>query len=356
MTSAVGIVGLGACLPDRIRTNDWWPAATVARWRAPTIERNALDSDAVAASGERAVRQAMAAYSADPFHGARERRVLADHVPSSGMERAACREAITRAGIEAQDIDFVLGQSAIPDHLGAANACSIHHQLGLRDDCLVLTADGSFNAFSTQMCLARALIANGSGQVGLLFQSSAMTRVVPPEAPYSPWFGDGATAVVVSRVRPGYGLLSAVHGVDGSLHRAMVTEVEGRAWYDDGPVTWHPGVHTGPGRLLLGVAMRARDVMHRALDQARMSPDEVALFAAHQPTVWFREVTQEHAGLHGARFLDTFPQTGSLGAANAPLVLYRASVCGLIADGDVAVVHTGGLGATWSALALRWGR
>lgn len=357
MTCAVGIIGLGASLPDEVRSNEWWPESVVRSWRERATGQHALaDMEQEADPGVGAVVRAIVELADDPFHGSRERRVLDEHRPSSDMEVDACREAIERAGVAVDDIDFVLGQSAIPDHLAAPNACAVHHRLGLRSDCLALSADASFDAFSAQMTLARALIATGSHRVGLLFQSSAMTRIVPADAPYSPWFGDAATAAVVARVRPGYGLLGAAHGVDGSLHRAMVAENRGRPWYGGGRVTWHPGAPVGPARLLLGVVQRARAVIEQAVQRAGVRASHVDFFAAHQPTRWFRGVTQECAGLHRARFLDTFPLTASLGAANVPFVLHRACARGLVTDGDIVVAHTGGLGATWSALILRWGR
>jgi 3-oxoacyl-[acyl-carrier-protein] synthase-3 len=331
----------------------------VQAWAARRADHHVLGSlkhTGSSASGRRLIERALAEHAGDPFQGSRERRIHPEHRPCSDMELRACQDALDRARVHPRDIDFVLGFSMIPDHLTVPNACVVHERLGLRPDCLTLATGASFNAFAAQMTLAHGLITGRGFRCGLLFQSNALGRLIPADAPYAPWFGDAATAVVVAPVRAGRGLLATSHYTDGSLFQAMVAGVPGRAWYDDGRVLWHPGVpEEGPSSLLLGVADRARHVLHGALERAEILAEQVSFYAAHQAAAWLRRVTQEHAGLQSARALDTFPWAASVGAANVPLVLHTARRSGFLRDDDIVATFTGGLGATWSAMILRWG-
>jgi 3-oxoacyl-[acyl-carrier-protein] synthase-3 len=357
---SVGILGIGVWLPPTVRTNEWWPRGVVQSWRehyrAQSAERRAqAESTPESSRGQAQVAAAIAGLGEDLFQGSRERRVLDEHVAPSEMEVQACQRALAKAGIPPQSIDFLLGFGTVPDHLGVPNVCTVHHQLGLPERCLSLTTEASFNAFSVQMELAASLVRSGRYRYGLLYQSSALTRLIAMDAHYAPWFGDGATAVVVGPAGDGYGLLASEHCTDGSLAEAMVAGVPGRRWYEGGRIWWYPRDRDAARTLFLDVADRAAQVAHEAMAAAGVTAGDVGFYAAHQPTAWFRQVTQEHLGLTHARSLDTFAWAGSLGAANVPLVLATASDEGLLRDGDIVVTHSGGLGVTWSSQVLRWG-
>ena len=161
---------------------------------------------------------------------------------------------------------------------------------------------------------------------------------------------------LVGPVPPPRGLLSQSHRVDGSQHRALVTTVPGGSWWDDGkPVTW-PLDRKKARHMFLMLADRGKEVVVDALARLELRPEDVQFYAAHQATIWFRRVTQQHIGLTGARSADTFPWAGTLSAANIPLVLATAEAEGLLLDGDLVAMYSGGTGMTWSASILRWGR
>jgi 3-oxoacyl-[acyl-carrier-protein] synthase-3 len=358
---SVAILGIGVWLPETVRTNDWWPRGVVQGWRehyrAQGAEGPVAAGPADGASAGRArVAAALAGLAADPFQGSRERRVLRDDIAPSEMEVRACQQALEKSGLAPSGIDFLLGFSTVPDHLGVPNVCTVHRRLGLPERCLSLSTEASFNAFSVQMELAAGLIRSGAHRYGLLYQSSALTRLIPMDAHYAPWFGDGATAVLVGPATDGSGLLASRHCTDGSLAEAMVAGIPGRRWYDGGRIWWYPRDRNAAQTLFLDVADRAADVVGAAMASAGTSADQVDFYAAHQPTAWFRQVTQEHLGLTSARAIDTFSWAGSLGAANVPLVLGTASDEGLLRDDDIVVTHSGGLGVTWSSQIFRWGR
>jgi 3-oxoacyl-[acyl-carrier-protein] synthase-3 len=101
---------------------------------------------------------------------------------------------------------------------------------------------------------------------------------------------------------------------------------------------------------------RARGAIHAALETAGLTPSDVDFYASHQAAAWFRPLTQKAAGLTRARSFDTFPLTGTLSAANIPMVLHEGRRRGLLHEGDVIATFAGGNGETWAAMVLRWGR
>lgn len=345
-----GIIGLGVYLPDEVRRNDWWPPEIVERWKAPRTAK-----DPVAPMGDDEVSQAIRDLASDPFAGAIERRVMLTTMAASDMEIAAAQRAIAAAGIDASEVGLLLVNSWMPDLMGTNTACTVHAGLGLATDCMTLATESSFNCLQHQVSLAAAMIATGTVRFALLVQSCSISRFMPWDAPYSPWNGDGATAVVVGPVGEGFGLLGSAHRTDGSLQGGLLIGIPDGRWFDEGrPILYSPRPELQHKTLSMMQAC-AKECIGTALARAGLTTADVDVYAAHQPVSWFRRVTQAAAGLEHARAIGTFERTGSLGVCNVALVLAASVEQGVLRDGDIVVTHSGGGGGTWSSLVLRWG-
>lgn len=363
----LGIIAIGTYLPPDVRTNSWWPRSVVAGWRTAAANDNRPSgsallvnhrlTDAGPGADSEGVRKVLAAFAAsahDPFGGCRQRRVLADGIPPSHMQIQAAENALDKAGLDPGDIDFIIEDSMVPDRLTVPGAPIVQHAIGAPQSALTLSTTAGGNAFATHVELAHALVRGGRYRYGLLIQGSALGRLIDPCAPYAPLFGDGATAVAVGPARDGFGFLASAHRTDGGLDDTMIAGVPGRSWYSDGPISWHPESVPATRAMLLTLADRARQIVGEALNAAGVGPRDVDFYASHQATSWFRQLTQEHAGLSHARAMDTFHFTGSLIGANVPFVLDAAVCDGQLRDGDLVVTHSGGTGITWSSVVLRW--
>jgi 3-oxoacyl-[acyl-carrier-protein] synthase-3 len=290
----------------------------------------------------------------DPFQGSQERRIMSREELPSDMEIRAAEEALQRSGLRRQEVDFVLSYSAVPDYLTEPNAPTVHHGLGLDQRCLSVALDAACNTFLHQLSFATALIGSGQATYGLLVQSSNLSSLMPTEEPYSAWFGDAATAVVVGPVPAGYGVLGQDHRTNGAMKKLLVAGVPGARWHADGTVILYAMDARGALRMILEVGARGREVVHAALAAAGLGADDVQFYASHQATAWFREVTQKSCGLVGARFLDTFADFGSVSAGNIPLQLALAERRGMLEDGDLIAMYSGGSGISWSGAVVRW--
>lgn len=352
MERSIGLIGVATYLPPEIRRNDWWPRATVERWRSagspPPPAPGALTPGMARVIAE------MAGQAIDPFQGMIERRVMPPDMTSVDMESEAAERAIATAGIDRGEIDVLLTHTAVPEYLLSNTACVLHRRLGLAPGCFTMQAEASGNSFLMQLTLAEQMIATGRARHALIVQSAAGSRLLDPESPLSPLFGDGASAAVIGPVASG-GLLATVHRTDGAHARGLIAGVPGRRWYDDGRVVLHSGDPAAMRQIFLETADRAAEVVGAVLEAAGQRAEDVALFAVHQGTPWLRRVTQAACGLVRARGVDTFATTGYLFGASIPLVLATAQRGGLVAPGDLVVMHGGGVGSTYSAIALRWG-
>jgi 3-oxoacyl-[acyl-carrier-protein] synthase-3 len=352
MKPSVGLLGVATYLPPQARGNDWWPRATAERWLAARGAPPRLAPGELTPAMERVV-AAMAEQAIDPFQGVVERRVMSDGMAAVDMEADAAERAIARAGVDRSEIDVLLTHTAVPEYLLSNTACVLHHRLGLAASCFAMQAEASGHSFLMQLTVAEQMIATGRARHALLVQSSAASRLLDPEDPQSPLFGDGAAAVLVGPPTAG-GVLATVHRTDGSHPRALVASVRDRRWYDPGRVVLHRGDLAAAFRVFLETADRAVEVVGAALREAGAEPGEVDFFAVHQGTPWLRRVTQDAIGLHRARSVDTFATTGYLFGASIPLVLETAQRQGMLTRDQLVVMHGGGIGATYGAAVVRW--
>lgn len=356
ITSTVRILGLGSYLPDNVRRNQDWPVELVAQWQSGTWspERAQRALDDVGGDGAKRILEAMAELASDPFQGAKERRYLPEGMLAVDMEEAAANAALEDAGVDRNQIEFLLGSTMIPDLCGTSNAGALHLRLGLPQDCFVLTTDAGCNSFQMQLALARSFIASGRYRMGLLTQSSAISRVNPLEQPFSVNFGDGATAVVVGPGTQGSGLLSQVHRADGTINRAIVCSVPGADWWEEGRIVSTILDREAARKMLLTICDVAQELFPRAFEEAGVAAKDIDFFAGHQATAWWRRVVQEHLGLESARSVDTFEHAGTISSANLPLILQQAEATGLLSPGDLVAMYQGGTGATYTASIYRW--
>jgi 3-oxoacyl-[acyl-carrier-protein] synthase-3 len=355
---ALGILGVGTYLPPVVRKNDWWPPSVVAKWdeKLTRSRRNEGEHrNAELPPGGALVLKALKEYENDPFKGALERRVMPEGMAPSDMEIAACQEALVKAKVNEKDIDLLLTNSQLPDYITVPTAPRVHAALGLGEWCLAMGTEGACNSFQLQLATAEQMMRAGKIRYALLAQSSGMQHIAKPEDSYSTWFGDGAAAVVVGPVGQGKGLLASAHRTDGSMYRGLVGGARaGGMWYEKGKVELFFEEKDAAFSLALKLPELGRQVLDRAMKEAGVEPKDVDFYASHQGTHWFRRVTQEYMQLKNAKYFDSYAWTASLAAANIPFVLAMAEKEGLLKDGSLVAMYSGGSGITVSGTVLRW--
>jgi 3-oxoacyl-[acyl-carrier-protein] synthase-3 len=314
------------------------------------------DDSATLTESMKAVAAEMAQLDADPFRGSRQRRVMANDETPSDMEVAACEDAIRRAGVDRNRIKVLLQSSIIPDYIAVPNAGFIHHRLGLDKDCMSLSVDSDCTSFAYQMTLAERLINGGLTDYALVVQSIALTRIMPTEAEFSPFFGDVATAAIIGKVGKGRGLISRSSRTYGEHHSAFIAGCPGKRWWQsDGAVR----AYVRDGRALRHMLLKSVDlsveVNIEAIERAGVAPSDIAYLAAHQMAPWSSALISRFTGLSRAKHLTTFPSMGNNGASNIPLLLAMGEKENLLRTDDLVLLSSVAAGYTAAAIVMRWG-
>lgn len=317
---AAGIIGLGSYLPAGVLTNDELAQrfGVTPQW---IFERT----------------------------GIRQRHVVAAGELCSDLATEAARRALADAQTAPDALSLVILATSTPDQPSPASAARVQHALGAKHA-------GSFDlsamcsGFMYALTLACQLVDSGQHERILVVAAEVASRVVDADdRDTAILFGDGAGAVVVGKLPPGYGLIASDLGSDGAYYDAVGTSYGDRA--DRGG---QPLMHMD-GWQVFGFAMRViGDSTRRLAQKAGITLAEIDLFVPHQANLRIIEAGARRIDLPLEKTLVSIENHGNTSAASIPLALDAARNAGRIADGDrLALVGFGG-GLGWASGLMRW--
>jgi 3-oxoacyl-[acyl-carrier-protein] synthase-3 len=174
-----GILGTGYCVPDEVRTNEWWPRSFVERFEErargdvttpEVVLARAKDED------QRIQLEEMLPTIGDPFRGSRERRIAPDGTHCSDLEVEAARRALTAAGVAPSELRFIIEYSWPPDRPVPNNASLVQHRLEAYE-AVALEVDSACCSFLSGLRVAEASAALRRTTV------SSGTRAEPSSSP-----------------------------------------------------------------------------------------------------------------------------------------------------------------------------
>ena len=113
------------------------------------------------------------------------------------------------------------------------------------------------------------------------------------------------------------------------------------------------------------MAMEGKEVFRRAvrttvesgsnaLERAKLTPDDIALFVPHQANLRIIEAAAARLGLPMDRVAVVVDRMGNTSSASIPLALADAADAGRLAPGDNVLLSGFGAGMAWGSVVLRW--
>jgi 3-oxoacyl-[acyl-carrier-protein] synthase-3 len=305
--SSARITGWGTALPDKVVTN-------------ADLEESLDTSDAWII--ERT--------------GIRERRVGGT---TAGLAIEAGERAMEAAAVTGAEIDLVLLCTSTPDETMPATASVVQQALGVRGGAVDLNAACSGYVYG--LVAADGFLRAGMRRV-LLIGSETMSRIVDWEDRSTAiLFGDGAGALVVERGDGPGRVLGWDLGSDGSLRHILHADLGGTIEMD-GPEVFRRAV-----RIMVESA-------ERALAQAGVTVDQLALFVPHQANARIIASACARLGIEEARTVDILATTGNTSAASIPMALVDAAEAGRLSPGDLVLLIGFGAGMSWASAVIEW--
>lgn len=288
--------------------------------------------------------------------GIRERRRAEEGVASSHLGVRAAQRALEDARLRADELDLIICGTSTPDRLIPSTACLIQDRLGARGagafDVLI-----ACSGFTYALAAGTQFVATGAYDHVLVVGADTMTRLVDWEDRSTcVLFGDGAGAVVLGPVDPGYGVLAVHLGSDGSGGELLRVPAGGSLLPGgtDGLVRRDYCLHM-EGREVFRFAVKViGEAALKVLRKAGLTAQDISLFVPHQANVRIIEAAARRLELPQEKVFVNVDRYGNTSCGSIPLALSEARDQGRLSPGDVVVAVGFGGGLSWGASVIRW--
>jgi 3-oxoacyl-[acyl-carrier-protein] synthase-3 len=326
MGRAVGIIGTGSCLPDKVLTNF-------------DLEKMVDTND------EWIVTRT----------GISERRIASEETVSSDLALEASRKAIKQAGLTPEDIDLIIVATVTPDMPFPSTANILQEKLGARK---VATFDlaAACSGFLYGITTASQFIQSGLYRNVLVVGVDCMSKIIDwKDRNTCILFGDGAGAVVLGPVPEGYGFLSFELGSDGSGANHLKVEGVGSRNPDSKDTEQKKPYVTMNGQEVFKFAVRVMEqVSESVIEKAGLVKEDISLLIPHQANVRIVEAARKRLGLSEEKVVLNLNKYGNMSSASIPVALDEAIQQNRVKKGDMIVLVGFGGGLTWGGSVLRW--
>lgn len=290
--------------------------------------------------------------------GIRERRILPEHLATSDMACEAARGAIENAGVRPEEIGLVIVATFTGDYIFPATACLVQNRLGLVN-AGAFDLNAACSGFIYGLTTAAQFVQTGLYENVLMIGADTNSRLVDwQDRGTCVIFGDGASAVVVSRGTRGRGIRSSYMRADGSgwmhLHQPA-GGVRRTPTFD----TIRERLHhiKMDGKETFRFAAKAMtEAAHKAVERAGITLEDIKLVIPHQANIRIIQAACTRMGFAPEKVVINIDRFGNTVGASVGLALDEAVREGRIQDDDQLLLIGFGAGLTWGGIVLKWGR
>lgn len=289
--------------------------------------------------------------------GIRERHIADPDMATSDLAVAAAREALSRRGITAAELDVIIVCTVTPDMLFPSTACLVQDRLGASKAWgfdLIAACSGFVYGLTT----AAHLIACEAHRKVLVIGADTMSRIIDyTDRGTCILFGDGGGAFLVE---PGEdaaeGFIGHLHEIDGSGGEFLKMPAGGSRLPASSETVAHRLHYVKQeGQQVFKFAVRKMyELCDNLLRKHGLSASDVNLLIPHQANKRIITATAERLGLPEERVIINLDKYGNTTAGTIPLATHDAIAQGRLKKGDLVLFAAVGAGYTAGASLWRW--
>ena len=322
----IGILGTGVYVPEAVLTNQDLEkiVATSAEW---IVERS----------------------------GIHERRIAAPEEDTVSMAVLAGRQALAAAGLEPEQLSYIILGTNTPAHFFPAGAIQVQEELGIGGEAAAFDLQAGCCGFNYALYVGERLVAP-EGKYALVIGSDACSR-------FTDWtnratcvlFGDGAGAVVIGPSDQGR-IIKSFIASKLNLNLSCKTTFDNEVSPFLPPQTHSQRYYLEmDGRDIFKFAVNAvKESIPQILEMAGMTREDIDYLIIHQGNYRILEAGAKFARMPMDKVFVNIHKYGNTSAASVPIALHEALAEGKIKPGDKVVLISFGAGATWGATLLEW--
>ncbi|HTI42415.1 MAG TPA: beta-ketoacyl-ACP synthase III [Vicinamibacterales bacterium] len=290
--------------------------------------------------------------------GIRERHIVDAGVATSDLAAEAAREAIRRASLTPDDIDFIVVGTTTPDMMFPSTACLVQTKIGA-SRAWGFDLGAACSGFTYALTTAAQLVAAGGSKHALVIGADVMSSIIDyTDRTTCVLFGDGAGAAVVEvSDDDNVGIIDFENFVDGGGGDALCMPAGGSlrpASHDTVEQRLHYVKQDGAAVFKFAVR-NTEEAARRILDRNGVKPCEIDLFVSHQANRRIIMSATERLGIPPEKVVINIERFGNTTAATIPLALNDAVADQRLKEGDLLLLASVGAGFTVGTVLMRWG-
>ncbi len=310
--------------------------------------------------------------------GIKERRFadrFGETTTTMGVE--AAKIAIERAGITAQDIDFIVFATLSPDYYFPGCGVLVQREMKMKE-IGALDVRNQCSGFIYAVSVADQFIRSGMYKNILVIGSEKHSFAMDMNTRsrhVSVIFGDGAGAVVLQPTEDkNRGIISTHLHSDGSEAEILSIRNPGThanhwmpdlADYEKAEVgelfMSHDMIEKGQHHAFMDgqavfkkAVIKFPEVIEEALQTNGYKPEDIKLLIPHQANLRISQYVQHKLALHDDQVFNNIQKYGNTTAASIPIALCEAWQEGKVKEGDLICLAAFGSGFTWASALLKW--
>jgi 3-oxoacyl-[acyl-carrier-protein] synthase-3 len=288
--------------------------------------------------------------------GIRERHIVDEGEATSDLAMNAARQALERANLVPEDIDFIVVGTTTPDMFFPSVGNIVQHRLGCRRigsvDVLAACAASVYS-----LSIGSKYIETGKYRRVLCIGAEALSRITD--------FTDRGTCVLLADAA-GAAVLEASEDGSGIIDTDLYSEGQhAELLYMPGGGSRIPATHESidarmhyakmKGSEVFKVAVRMFvDCAETILKRHGLSASDVDLFIPHQANLRIIEAAAKRVGLPMEKVFVNVDRYGNTGAASVYVALDEAVSAGRLKRGDKVLMAAFGGGFAWGAALVQW--
>ncbi|WP_452224125.1 3-oxoacyl-ACP synthase III family protein [Lacinutrix chionoecetis] len=298
--------------------------------------------------------------------GIKERRWA---VPGSGdttsaMGVKAAKQAIERAGIDKDDIDFIVFATLSPDMYFPGPGVQVQHELGIKT-VGALDVRNQCSGFVYALSVADNFIKTGMYKnilvIGSELHSHGLDKTTRGRG-VTVIFGDGAGAAILTREEDTKKGILSTHLHSQGEHAeelVLVAPGMGKRWVNDILADNDPNdesyfPHMNGQFVFKNAVVRFSEVIMEGLMKNKLGKEDIDMLIPHQANLRIAQFIQKKFGLNDDQVYNNIMRYGNTTAASIPIALTEAWEEDKIKEGDNVVLAAFGSGFTWGSVIIKW--
>jgi 3-oxoacyl-[acyl-carrier-protein] synthase-3 len=288
--------------------------------------------------------------------GIRERHVVDENEAASDLGIRAAQQALDRAGVEPEEVDFIVVGTTTGDMAFPTTGNVLQHQLGCRNAGSVdvyAACSGSIYSLS----IGSQYIQSGKYRTVLCVGAECLSRITDyTDRGTCILLADAAGAVVLRPSSGESGIIDSDLYSDGRYGELLIQPAGGsRAPASHDTVERRLHFARMKGNEVFKVAVRMfEDCAKKILQHNGFKPEDIDVFVPHQANLRIIEAAVKRLKLPMERVIVNVDRYGNTGAASVYVALEEAWATGRLKPGSLVLLAAFGGGFTWGAALLRW--